>query len=105
MNETSDIVALRQPDEIDDPLTNILRAGARQLLTQAKEPIGGLQALDRWNRDFGSCRQIVLRPAQESAGSLNSPRRGKRGEAAPEDLSGNLAVQRKRRSQATALRS
>ncbi|MGY3134010.1 transposase-like protein [Bradyrhizobium sp. USDA 4501] len=35
MNETSDIVALRQPDEIDDPLTDILRAGARQLLAQA----------------------------------------------------------------------
>jgi hypothetical protein len=32
MNETSTIVALRQPDEIDDPLTDILRAGARQLL-------------------------------------------------------------------------
>lgn len=29
MNETSNIVALRQPDEIDDPLTNILRAGVR----------------------------------------------------------------------------
>ncbi|TAI59578.1 transposase, partial [Bradyrhizobium sp. Leo170] len=27
----------RQPDEIDDPLTNILRAGARQLLAQAVE--------------------------------------------------------------------
>jgi len=37
MNETSKIVALRQPDEIDDPLTNILRAGARQLLAQAVE--------------------------------------------------------------------
>ena len=37
MNETSNIVALRQPDEIDDPLTNILRAGARQLLAQAIE--------------------------------------------------------------------
>ncbi len=37
MNETSNIVALRQPDEIDDPLTNILRAGARQLLAQAVE--------------------------------------------------------------------
>jgi hypothetical protein len=35
--ETSNIVALRQPDEIDDPLTNILRAGARQLLAQAVE--------------------------------------------------------------------
>ena len=37
MNETSNIVALRQPDTIDDPLTNILRAGARQLLAQAVE--------------------------------------------------------------------
>ena len=37
MNETSKIIALRQPDEIDDPLTNILRAGARQLLAQAVE--------------------------------------------------------------------
>src|SRR6202008_913617 len=37
MNETSNIVALRQPDDIDDLLTNILRAGARQLLAQAVE--------------------------------------------------------------------
>src|SRR4029079_4223752 len=37
MNETSNIVALRQPDDIDDPLTNILRAGARELLAQAVE--------------------------------------------------------------------
>ncbi len=37
MNETSNIVALRQPDDIDDPLTNILRAGARKLLAQAVE--------------------------------------------------------------------
>ena len=37
MNETSNIVALRQPEEIDDPLTNILRLSARQLLTQAIE--------------------------------------------------------------------
>ncbi|WLA82152.1 IS256 family transposase [Bradyrhizobium elkanii] len=37
MNETSKIVALRQPDDVDDPLTNILRAGARQLLAQAVE--------------------------------------------------------------------
>jgi putative transposase len=37
MNENSSIVRLRQPDEIDDPLTNILRSGARQLLAQAVE--------------------------------------------------------------------
>ena len=37
MNENINIVPLRQPDEIDDPLTNILRSGARQLLAQAVE--------------------------------------------------------------------
>ena len=38
MNETiSNVVAVRHPDEIDDPLTNILRSGARQLLAQAVE--------------------------------------------------------------------
>ena len=37
MNENSNVVSLRQPDEIDDPLTSILRSGARQLLAQAVE--------------------------------------------------------------------
>jgi putative transposase len=35
--EVSNIVPLRQPTAIDDPLTNILRTGARQLLAQAVE--------------------------------------------------------------------
>jgi putative transposase len=37
MNETSSVLRLRQPEEIDDPLTSVLRAGARELLTQAVE--------------------------------------------------------------------
>lgn len=37
MTEDSNIVRLRQPDEIDDPLTAMLRAGARRLLEQAIE--------------------------------------------------------------------
>jgi putative transposase len=37
MNETINITRLRQPDEIDDPLTSVLRSGARQLLAQAVE--------------------------------------------------------------------
>lgn len=37
MNENSTVVRLRLPEEIDDPLTNILRSGARQLLAQAVE--------------------------------------------------------------------
>jgi putative transposase len=37
MNETISLVRLRQPEDIDDALTDILRAGARQLLAQAIE--------------------------------------------------------------------
>jgi putative transposase len=37
MTKHSSVVRLRQPDEIDDPLTAILRAGARRLLEQAIE--------------------------------------------------------------------
>ena len=37
MNETINIVRLRQPDEFDDPLTDVLRSGARKLLAHAIE--------------------------------------------------------------------
>jgi len=37
MSENINVVPLRQPNEVDDPLTNILRSGARQLLAQAVE--------------------------------------------------------------------
>jgi putative transposase len=37
MNENNSIIHLRQPDEIDDPLTALLRSGARRLLEQAVE--------------------------------------------------------------------
>ena len=37
MENTTNIVRLRQPDVIDDPLTEVLRAGARRLLAQAVE--------------------------------------------------------------------
>ena len=37
MTEPTNVVRLRQPDEADDPLTEVLRAGARRLLAQAVE--------------------------------------------------------------------
>ena len=37
MNDDTSIVRLRQPEAIDDPLTDILRSGARRLLAQALE--------------------------------------------------------------------
>src|SRR3954469_25849967 len=37
MTSNTTVVPLRQPDEVDDPLTAILRSGARRLLAQAIE--------------------------------------------------------------------
>ena len=37
MSTDTTIVPLRQPDDIEDPLTAILRSGARRLLAQAIE--------------------------------------------------------------------
>ena len=37
MDENSNVVRLRQPNDVDDLLTELLRAGARQLLAQAVE--------------------------------------------------------------------
>jgi hypothetical protein len=37
MNTSTNVVRLRQPDEFEDPLTDILRSGARRLLAQAVE--------------------------------------------------------------------
>jgi putative transposase len=37
MTEPTNVVQFRQPDAVDDPLTEVLRAGARQLLAQAVE--------------------------------------------------------------------
>ena len=37
MDSSTNIVRLRQPEEIDDPLTEVLRVGARRLLAQAVE--------------------------------------------------------------------
>src|SRR3954451_23698259 len=37
MESSTNVIRLRQPDEIDDPLTEVLRTGARRLLAQAVE--------------------------------------------------------------------
>src|SRR4029453_15843390 len=37
MSTSTNVVRLRQPDEIDDPLTDVLRSGARRLLAQPVE--------------------------------------------------------------------
>ena len=37
MTDPTSVVRFRRPDEVDDPLTEVLRAGARRLLAQAVE--------------------------------------------------------------------
>ena len=37
MEQSTNVVRLRQPEDVDDPLTDVLRAGARQLLAPAVE--------------------------------------------------------------------
>ncbi len=37
MSSNSTVVSLRQPDSVEDPLTAVLRSGARRLLAQAIE--------------------------------------------------------------------
>ncbi len=37
MTSDSTVISLRQPDALDDPLTAVLRSGARRLLAQAIE--------------------------------------------------------------------
>ena len=58
MTSSSSVIPLRQPDTIDDPLTAVLRSGARRLLAQAIEAeadaflatMKGLQLLDGRDR-------------------------------------------------------
>jgi transposase-like protein len=60
MNQNSNVVALRQPDEIDDALTDILRCGARQLLAQAVELEAEvfLAAMKEWKLPDGRDRLV-----------------------------------------------
>ena len=70
MNEISNIVPLRQPDEIDDPLTNILRAGARQLLAQAVE--AEVETFSGHGEGFEACRRT--RPCRAGMATVRRER-------------------------------
>ncbi len=47
MTSDTTVVALRQPDEMEDPLTAVLRSGARRLLAQAASRHGRRHGPDR----------------------------------------------------------
>ena len=77
MTSSSTVVSLRQPDEVDDPLTAVLRNAARRLLAQAIEAeaeaflaeMKGLRLVDGRERVV---RQAVPRSAWCRPGSARS---------------------------------
>jgi putative transposase len=60
MNEDSTVVRLRQPEAIDDPLTAVLRSGARRLLAQAieSEAAAFLALMADWQLEDGRARFV-----------------------------------------------
>ena len=61
MKEDSTVVHLRQPDALDDPLTDILRRGARRLLAQAVELEAEAFLADMKDKTLGDGRDRVVR--------------------------------------------
>src|SRR5215207_7295144 len=55
------VVPLRQPDEVDDPLTAVLRSGARRLLAQAVEAEAEAFLISTENRRLPDGRERVVR--------------------------------------------
>src|SRR3954466_6845776 len=61
MNEDSTVVRFPQPDAIDDPLTAVLRSGARRLLAQAIEAEAEAFLAGMADRRLGAGRPRVVR--------------------------------------------
>jgi putative transposase len=61
MSDDTTVIRLRQPDEIDDPLTAILRSGARRLLEQAIEAEVGAFLSGLKDRKLADGRDRVVR--------------------------------------------
>jgi uncharacterized membrane protein len=59
MTSSGSVVSLRQPDTIDDPLTAVLRSGARRLLAQAGR-IGGQASLGELTAAIQKLRIYVI---------------------------------------------
>ena len=61
MTSSSTVVSLHQPDEVDDPLTAILRSGARRLLAQAVEAEAEAFLAEMKGRQLPDGRERVVR--------------------------------------------
>ena len=72
MNEDSTVVRLRQPEEIDDPLTVVLRSGARRLLAQAIEAEAAAFLALMADRQFGEGRARFVRHGHGPARTIQT---------------------------------
>ncbi|MDR3517209.1 MAG: IS256 family transposase [Azospirillaceae bacterium] len=61
MKEDSTVVRLRQPEELDDPLSDILRRGARSLLAQAVEQEAEAFLAEMKDKTLGDGRARLVR--------------------------------------------
>jgi putative transposase len=61
MTSNSTVVPLGQPDSIDDPLTAVLRSGARRLLAQAIEAEAETVLAEMKGHHLGDGRERVVR--------------------------------------------
>jgi putative transposase len=61
MTSSSTVVSLRQPDSIEDPLTAVLRSGARRLLAQAIEAEADTFLAEMKGHRLGDGRERVVR--------------------------------------------
>ena len=61
MTSSSSVVPLRQPDRIEDPLTAVLRSGARRLLAQAIEAEADTFLAEMKGHRLGDGRERVVR--------------------------------------------
>ena len=71
MNENR-VVALRQPDEIDDPLTEILRRGAKRLIAQAVEAEFEAFLTSHADNKLPDGRQRVVRHGHDPARTIQT---------------------------------
>ena len=66
MTTDSTVVRLRQPDAVEDPLTTVLREGARRLLAQAVEAeaetfLASMRDAGCWAGATASCGTVMAR--------------------------------------------
>ncbi|MGC0395848.1 hypothetical protein ACVIU7_008804 [Bradyrhizobium liaoningense] len=71
MTETTNVLAFRQPSAVDDPLTDIVRAGARDLLARAIEIEVGAFLAPRVTSNSSGCGQSNSSTREAGQGTVS----------------------------------